>query len=157
MLTVFFHWGSVVHYKYTPPGTISMFFVSRETQYDKNSSTYGRLVIGSFITTTKLLMNRVLCRVFWWYIKWPGDSDPWQPRYGTLWLLAFPQTKITFEREEISDHWWDSGKYGRAADGDWENSMRSQGDYFEGDWGIIVLCTMFLLCCIFFSKYLYLS
>ena len=27
----------------------------------------------------------------------------------------------------------------------YENCMRSQGDYFEGDWGIIVLCTMFLV------------
>ena len=33
-----------------------------------------------------------------------------QPRFGILWLLAFPRTKITFEREEISDHQWDSGK-----------------------------------------------
>ena len=27
---------------------------------------------------------------------------PLQPKFGPLWLLAFPQTKITFEREEIS-------------------------------------------------------
>ena len=41
----------------------------------------------------------------------PGDSVPLQPRFGTLQLLAFPKTKVTFERGEISDHWWDSGKY----------------------------------------------
>ena len=46
-----------------------------------------------------------------------GDSDPLQPRYGALQLLAFPKTKITFEREEISDHWWDSGNNDRASDG----------------------------------------
>ena len=34
----------------------------------------------------------------------PGDSAPLQPRFGALGLLAFPKTKITFEREEISDH-----------------------------------------------------
>ena len=71
-----------------------------------------------------------------------------QPHYSPIWhlqFLAFPKTKITFEREEISDHQWDSGKYGRAADGNWENCVRSQGAYFEGDWGIIVLCTMFLV------------
>ena len=28
----------------------------------------------------------------------PGDSVPLQPRFGTLQLLTFPQTKITFER-----------------------------------------------------------
>ena len=39
----------------------------------------------------------------------PGDSAPYSP--GTLQLLAFPQTKVTFEREETSDCWWDSGKY----------------------------------------------
>ena len=68
----------------------------------------------------------------------PGDSALLQPRFGTLWLLAFPKTKITFEREEISEeHQWDSGKYDGAADGDWENCVRSQGAYFEGDWGVM--------------------
>ena len=47
----------------------------------------------------------------------PGDSVPLQPRFGALQLLAFPKTKISFEKEEISDHQWDSGKYDRAADG----------------------------------------
>ena len=75
----------------------------------------------------------------------PADSAPLQPTFGTLQLLAFPKTKITFEREEISDHQWDSGKYDRAADGDWENCVRSQGACFGADWGIIVLCTMFLV------------
>ena len=32
-----------------------------------------------------------------------GDSGPLQPRFGNLQLLAFPKTKITFEREGISD------------------------------------------------------
>ena len=31
------------------------------------------------------------------------------------------------------------------------------GAYFEGDWGIIILCTMCLVSCIFFSKRLYFS
>ena len=75
----------------------------------------------------------------------PVDSAPLQPIFGTLWLLAFPQTKIIFEREEISDHWWDSGKYDGTADGDWENCVRSQGAYFEEAWGILVLYTVFLV------------
>ena len=33
----------------------------------------------------------------------PGDSAPLQPRFGALWLLAFPKINTTFEREEISD------------------------------------------------------
>ena len=82
---------------------------------------------------------------FWETSNHPGDLACLQPRFGALWLLAFPKTKITFEREEISDCWWDSGKYDRAADGNWENCVRSQGAYFEGDWAIIVICTMFLV------------
>ena len=82
----------------------------------------------------------------------PGDSAPLQPRFGALRLLAFPKTKITFEREEISDYGWDSEKYDRIADGDWKNCVRSQGASFEGDWGVIVLRTMFLVSCIFLNK-----
>ena len=38
----------------------------------------------------------------------------------------------------------------------WENCVRSQGTYFEGDFeGIIVLCTMFLVGSIFFNESLY--
>ena len=74
----------------------------------------------------------------------PGDSAPLLPRFGARRLLAFPKIKIAFEREEISDHWWDLGKYDGAADGNCENYVRSQGTYLEGDRGIIVLCTCFL-------------
>ena len=96
-------------------------------------------------------------RVFGEISNHPVTQPPLCPRFGTLKLLAFPKTKITFEREEISDHRWNSGKCYRAADGDWENCVRSQCAYFEGDWGIIVLCTMFLVSYIFFNKCLYFS
>ena len=56
----------------------------------------------------------------------PGDSAPLQFRFGALQVLAFSKIEITFEREAISDHWWDSGKYKGAADGNWENCVRSQ-------------------------------
>ena len=75
----------------------------------------------------------------------PGDSAPVQPRFGDLWLLAFPKTKITFEREEISDCPRDSGKYNEAADDKWEKCVRSQDACYDGDWGITVLCTVFLV------------
>ena len=95
------------------------------------------------------------------HLRMLNSAQP-QPCSGALWLLAFPKTQITFEREEISDHRWDSGKYAGAADGNsnkglcrvfWaveealQNCVRSQGAYFEGDWGIIVLCSMFLVSC----------
>ena len=91
----------------------------------------------------------------------PGDSAPLQCRFGALQLLAFPKTKITFEREEISDHRWDLGKYSWQGSWwqfqhrilqcfeqwkrHWASYVRSHGAYFEGDWGIIVLCTTFLV------------
>ena len=85
----------------------------------------------------------------------PGDSAPLQPRFGTLWLLAFLKTKITFEREEISDCWWNSGKYDRAADGNWENCVRSQGAYFKR--GLRHHCPVYNDSCVFFNKCLYFS
>ena len=94
-------------------------------------------------------------RVFWWNIKSSRWLCPTTAQIKGLRLLAFPKTKITFEREEISDHQWDSGKYDEAAEGHWENCVRSQGAHFEGDWGITVLCTVFLVSCIFFNICLY--
>ena len=90
-------------------------------------------------------------------IKSPGDSAPLKPKFEAVQLLDFPKTKTTFEREEISDCQWDSGEYNGVPDVIWKNCVRSQGAYFEGDWGIIVLCTMFLVSCIFFEKCLYFS
>ena len=77
----------------------------------------------------------------------PGDAAPLQPRFGTVcdfWL--FPKLKSPLKGKTFqTDHWWNSGIYDGAADGNWENRVRSQGTYFEGDWGIIVLCTMYLV------------
>ena len=102
------------------------------------------LAASSWQHTCSCITSRT---VFWWNIKSPRGLSPHNnsPDFGALWLLAFPKTKFTFEREEILGHQWDSGKYNGAADGNWENYVRSQGTYFEGDWGIIVLCTMFLV------------
>ena len=58
----------------------------------------------------------------------PAGSTLPQPTFGALWLLASPKTKITFEREEISDHRWDSRKH----DGDWENCVRSHVPTLKG-------------------------
>ena len=92
---------------------------------------------------------------FWWNIK----SPRWlSPSIVQIWCPAtsgFPQTKISFERGELSDNQWDSWKYDGAAEGNWENCVRSQGAYLEGDWPVIVPCTMCLVFCIFFYKCLY--
>ena len=117
---------------------------STETIQMIQKTSYGQLEFGSFITTHSL-MHHISCRVFWWNIKSPRWFSPptahiWHPV-----TFAFPNTKITFEREEISVCQWDSGKYNRAADGDWENCVRSQGPYLEEDWGVTVLYTMLLV------------
>ena len=64
--------------------------------------------------------------------NYPGDSAPLPPRLGTQRLLAFLKTKITFEKEEISDRLGDSGKPDGVVDGDWENCA-FQSAYVEGD------------------------
>ena len=47
----------------------------------------------------------------------PGDSVSLWPTFGALRRQALPKTKITFEREEISDPQWDSVKHDGAPDG----------------------------------------
>ena len=87
----------------------------------------------------------------------PGNLAPLQPRFGALQLLALPKTKITFEREEISDRWWDLGKQDRADDGNWENCVRSQCTQPEVPSGLTCHCPMYKVSCIFFHKCLYFS
>ena len=59
----------------------------------------------------------IMCHeLFWWNIKYPGDSASLQPRFCTLQLMAFPKTKITFERGEIPDRWW---RFRKIQQGSW--------------------------------------
>ena len=82
--------------------------------------------------------------VFWWLnSKHPGDSALLQPRFGALRLLAFTKLKSPLKGKRFQTV--NSGKYDGAADGNWENCVKSQGAYFEGDWGIIALYTRFLV------------
>ena len=84
---------------------------------DFGGRSYGQLVMGSFIRTTHWLLHQISCRVFDETSNHPGDLAPLQLRFGALSLLAFPKTKIIFEREEIPGHQWNSAKCDRAADG----------------------------------------
>ena len=92
-------------------------FLQGKYSDDSEGCSYGQLVIG-VIGTMCPLTHHILCSFFCETSYHPGDSATLQPRFGAMWLLAFPKTKITFEREEISDHQWDSGKYSRTTDGD---------------------------------------
>ena len=118
---------------------------------------YGKMLIGSFITTMCPLMHHVSCRGFWQNITSPRWLSPPAAQILCPATSGFSQNLNHLWKGRDSDHWWDSGKYDRAEDGDWENCVRSQGAYFEGDWGAIVLCTMFLVSCIFSNKCLYFS
>ena len=75
-----------------------------------------------------------------------------QPHYSSDLVLCdfwlFPKLKSPLKGKRFQTIDEISGKYNGAADGYWENCVRSQHAYFEGDWGIIVLCTMFLVYCI---------
>ena len=94
--------------------TLSLTFLHGNYSHDSEGHSYGQLVIDSFMMTT-LARSGISsnAELFGETSNHPGDSAPLQPRFGALKLLAFPKTKITFEREEISDCWWDSGKYDR--------------------------------------------
>ena len=70
--------------------------------------------------------------------------------------------RVQFNSISDGSEWWF-----QTVDETQENTMgqlmaigscaRSQGAYFEGDWGIIVLCTVFPVFLIFFNKCLYFS
>ena len=95
--------------------------------------------------------------IFWQNIKSPRWLNP---ATAQIWCpvtsgLSPNQNRLWKGRDFRC--WWDLEKYNRVADSKWENCVRSQGAYFEGDWGIIVLCTMFLVSCIFFNTCLYFS
>ena len=99
---------------------------AKATRRIQKAAAVGSLVIGSFITTVSTLTYHFSCRVFFWQNvrspRWlrPPTAQIWRPA-----TFGFFKTEITFERQEISDRWCDSGKYDGAADGNWENSVRS--------------------------------
>ena len=84
----------------------------------------------------------------------PGDWAPYSPDLVPCDFWLFPKLKSPL-KEKIFQNINEIQEYDREADGDWENCVRSQGACFEGDWGVIVLCTIFLVSCIFFSKCLF--
>ena len=72
-------------------------------------------------------------------------QPPYNPDLVPHKFWLFPKLKSPLKGKRFSDHQWGSGKYDGAADGDWEKCVRSRGAYFEGDWGVIVLWTVFLV------------
>ena len=145
-----------------------MVFNSWEMQHDEKDCSSGQLVIGSFITTRCPLLHHILCRVFLQNIKLSTWLSPLQPRFGALPLLAFPKTKITFEREKISDRQWDSGKYDGTTDGNSKKGFcrvfcrveETLGEWYGVLrcplwWGLRHPCPVYNVPCTFFNKCLF--
>ena len=143
-----------------------MFFMIERCNRTKMAAAMGNwwLAASSGQHACSCIMSRA---VFDKISNHSGDLAPLQPRCGTLRLLAFPKLKsplkgkrfhtIDENQENMTrqlmviptkDFAECSEQWKRC----WENCVRSQGAYFGGDWGTIVLCTMFLVSCIFFNK-----
>ena len=146
------------------------FFISWQMQYDWNGCSYGQLVIGSSVKITGPLMYHVFCRVFGETSNHPSDSAPYSPDLVPCAFWLFPKLKSPLEgkrfqtRDKLQEN--AAGKlmvipiknlaecfeqWKRCC----QNCVRSQSAYFEEDWGIIVLCTVFFISCIFFKKCFY--
>ena len=86
----------------------------------------------------------------------PGDLAPLSPKSGALWLLAFPKTKIAFERVEMSDHQWDSGISERQGSW-WQLGELCEVPRCLPRRRLRYHCPMYNISCIFFNKSLYFS
>ena len=131
-------------------------FLCRNYLDDLEGCSYGELVPGSFITQSALTCIMSCAECFGKTPNHPGDSSPLQARMASYNFWLFPKLKLLSKRRDFRPsmrfrkiHWGQLMMTGRT--------VRSQGAYFEGDWGIIVLCTMFLVSCVFFNRCLYFS
>ena len=139
--------------------TVWLSHMSKSCSHDLEGHSCGQLVIGSFSMTTNTLRHRVSCSfLFAKHQITPVTQPPYSPDLVPCDFWLFPKLKspLKGKRFQTIDEIQENMK-GQLADEDWENCVRSQDAYFEGDWVIIVLCTMFLISCIFLNKCLYFS
>ena len=134
-----------------------MLFIGWEMKYNENSHSCGQLVIGSFIITCTHSYIMSHAEFFGKTSNHPNDSAPYDPDLAPWYFWLFPKLKSPLKGtkfqtiDEIQENM--TGQLMVI----WKNCARSQGAYFEWDWGIIVLSTMFLVYCIFFNKWLFSS
>ena len=169
-LTVFFYWKGVVHPNYTPPGQtinkeyyLNVFCQLRDAilwkwpqlwatgdwqLHHNNAPAHASHLMQSFLAkhqTTQVTqppyIPELVPRDFWLFPKLKSPLKG--KRYQTIneiqenmmgQLMAISTKDIAESFEQWERHW--------------ENCVRSKGAFFEGDCGIIVLCTMFLASCI---------
>ena len=117
--------------------------------------------VGNWWLAASLQQHTLSCitsrAVFLRNIQSPRWLSPLTPQIWYPVMTSFSQNKNCLWKGRDFRPSPDSRKYDRAVDGDWDNCVKSQGVYFEGDWGVIVLCTMFPVSWLFFSKCLYFS
>ena len=123
----------------------------------KKSTAMGnwRLAASSRQHTHSCITSRT---VFWQNIKSPRWISPSYSSVFTscdFWLFRKLKSPLKGKRFQTIDEIQENMT--EAADGDWETCLSSQGAHCEGDWGVIVLCSMSLVSCIFFNKWLYVS
>ena len=180
MLTVCFDWKGVVHHEYVPPSqTISKeYYLNvlhhlRDAKLPKWSVTSmdnwwlaassrqcACSCIGSY---AEFLAKHQIAQVtqpphnpdlvpcdFWLFpkikspLKWKRFQSLNEIQENTMGQLVVIETK---DFADIFNNGRDSGRTV------WGPKVPN----FEGDWSVIVLCTMFLVSCIFFNKCLYFS
>ena len=108
-------------------------------QFHSNTPTCASCLMQSFLAKHQTQVTQPL---------YSRDLSP-----SKFWL--FPKLRSSlkgkrFQTMKFRKIWWGSW---------WQlgELCGSRGAYFEGDWGVIVLCTMFLVPGIFFNKCLYFS
>ena len=99
--------------------------------HHKNVPTHASHLMQIFFGETSNQTTR-------WQPPYSPDLAPWDS-----WL--FPKLKTPLKGRQFQNFDDIKKKYSWATDSNLENCVRSWGAYFEGDWGVIVLCTMFLV------------
>ena len=73
-------------------------------EYDESGCSYRQLIDWELYYNNVPAHASHLVQGFGEMSNHPDDSATLQPRFGSPGILTFPKTKITFEREEISDY-----------------------------------------------------
>ena len=110
MSTVFFYREDVVHHEYIPPGQtinkecyLNVIHLLKDAIWWKQPHLWANGDWKLHHNNTPAHESRLM-QSFCKTLNHPGDWAPLQPSCGALLLLAFPKSKITFEKEGISEN-----------------------------------------------------
>ena len=105
-----------------------------------NMPAHASCLVGSFLAKYQIIQVT--------QHPYKPDSVPWD-----FWLFPKLKSPLKGKRFQIINEIQENMKGQLMVIG--RTMWGSQGAYFAGDWGVIVLCTMFLVSRIFFNKCLY--